>query len=117
MSITFDELQKYISQQSGIPINLITSSTRFVEDLGITGDDGYELIESVSNKYHVDLNNIEWSNSFGCEGCGPDIVNFFTSKVLSLFKKNSDKQSSISLQPPHTVGELLMVINDMKKIM
>ncbi|GAB3722551.1 hypothetical protein [Spirosoma lituiforme] len=58
--ITFEHFTNFIRQHTGVSRKkLITPSTQFENDLGITGDDGIELLEAVEKHYGVDLGNNE----------------------------------------------------------
>ena len=60
MSIDIDELRSIISEETGNPLNKIKPDSKLVSELGIDGDDGYELMELLANKYNVDLSNIDF---------------------------------------------------------
>jgi len=57
---TFDEFAEFIRQFSGISSKrIIRAETQFEKDLGITGDDGVELLEAVENQFGVCLTDSE----------------------------------------------------------
>ncbi|AKD54751.1 hypothetical protein [Spirosoma radiotolerans] len=52
--ITFEHFTDFIRQHAGVSSKrLITPSTQFEKDLGITGDDGIEFLEAIERHYGV----------------------------------------------------------------
>lgn len=52
--ITFEHFIDFIRQYAGISSKrLITPTTQFEKDLGITGDDGVELLEAVEKHFGI----------------------------------------------------------------
>jgi hypothetical protein len=45
----------------------ITSSSDFVTELGIDGDDAEELIEAINSKYPLPINKMNWQRHFHSE--------------------------------------------------
>ena len=66
----FDRVRGLVSGQSGVPEAEITLETRLVEDLGIDGDDGDELLQAFAHEFGVDMSNMDPLNYFGDEGTG-----------------------------------------------
>lgn len=60
MPVDINDLRHIISEATGISFDKIRSDSKLVSELGIGGDDGYELMELLSNKYNVDLSNINF---------------------------------------------------------
>lgn len=54
--IPFDSVASFIREWARIPAKrAITDQTRFEEDLGITGDDGAELLDAAAQHFEVEL--------------------------------------------------------------
>jgi hypothetical protein len=53
-------------------------------DLGITGDDGVDLMNSFSDEFEVDLSEFDISKYFSPEGCNPFAIFFHREKILPL---------------------------------
>jgi hypothetical protein len=53
---SFDQFSAFVREFSQIPRKTaITTSTRFEKDLGITGDDGTDLLEATEKRFGVEL--------------------------------------------------------------
>jgi acyl carrier protein len=66
----FDRVRGLVIGQSGVPTAEITLETRLVEDLGMDGDDGHELLETFANEFGVDMSRMASLNYFSDEGAG-----------------------------------------------
>ena len=75
MSIELDELCEFICEHQGILPEKVTQDSRIVEDLGIAGEDGYELINDLMVQYDLDFSKFDFSIYFGSEGINP--LDFF----------------------------------------
>jgi len=60
----FDRVRALVSGHAGVPESEITLETRLVEDLGIDGDTGYELIEGFVDEFGVDMSRMALFNYF-----------------------------------------------------
>ncbi|MFD2936952.1 acyl carrier protein [Spirosoma flavum] len=57
---TFEQLADFVRQATGCSRNKIISPlTQFENDLGVTGDDGVELLEAVEKHFGIPLTNAE----------------------------------------------------------
>jgi acyl carrier protein len=54
-SPSFDEIAEVISELTGVDKSRITPASRLEHDLGVTGDDGVQLLETLAKKYRVDF--------------------------------------------------------------
>ena len=63
----FDKLVSFIRNKAGEHEMPITRETLIEDDLGITGDDAYELIIELSKMYHIDMKDFEFSKYFNDE--------------------------------------------------
>jgi len=55
----FDRVWGLVSGHSGTPESEITLESRLVEDLGIDGDDGCELLEGFADEFGVDMSGMD----------------------------------------------------------
>jgi hypothetical protein len=56
MSLTFDDVADFVRACARVPVKRpITPETQFERDLGITGDDGSELLEAAEKRFAVNL--------------------------------------------------------------
>ena len=78
------EIIKIISKESGVPIERLNGATLLEEDLGVTGDDAWEVIEALEVKYHLDLKEFEFLKHFGPE------VGWATSKEYGYYPVSID---------------------------
>jgi len=62
-----DEIQKILSDDYGISRKQLSGTALIEEDLGITGDDAWELMEHLEEKYKIDLSEFEFSLHFSPE--------------------------------------------------
>jgi len=87
-SDTDDDIAKQVKQLLWDVCRLrpekIRLSSRLEEDLGITGLDAVELLETFSQKFDVDLSGFEFYKHFGPEFLGPEFLFMPYSKSLEL---------------------------------
>jgi len=60
----FERVRELVSRQCGVAEAEITPETRLVEDLGIDGDDGTELLEAFADEFGVDMSGMAPLNYF-----------------------------------------------------
>lgn len=130
VTLSFEEFAKFIGEWAGIPTGKqIAPDTLFEDDLGITGDDGCELLEETERRFGVCLSSPEhgYRQTFGLgpneflfhsEGFGSgwsDIVTLFSNhpqmirrfSVIELFnavKNAPEKQGSRTPTSPSVLG-------------
>lgn len=63
----FAELVSFIRDKSGEHNMPITRQTLIEEDLGVTGEDAYELIVELSKKYQIDVTGFHFTKYFNDE--------------------------------------------------
>jgi hypothetical protein len=90
--LTFDEFAEWLGEYWHVPIRkAITPETQFERDLGLTGDDGDELLKATEKRFDVRLGNEETGVRetfnlqpneylFNSEGWGPS-----RAEIISLF--------------------------------
>ncbi|VAW70772.1 hypothetical protein MNBD_GAMMA09-1171 [hydrothermal vent metagenome] len=61
------EVINIVSEQSGTPIEKLNGATLIEEDLGLTGDDAWEVIEELEKKYNIDFTEFDFLKHFGPE--------------------------------------------------
>ena len=67
IEILFTELVSFIRKQSGEDKMPITRETSIEDDLGITGDDAYDLIIAFGKKYNIDVSGFIFTKYFNDE--------------------------------------------------
>lgn len=108
--IGLDEIVLVIRAYSGIPERTpILAESKLEDDLGITGDDGCELLEELERKFNISFsdNNSSWRKAFNLaedeflfHSEGVDLWRW----IAGLFGKDAEKVK------PFTVGELHQVV-------
>ena len=68
MDATFEAVRHFVAEQSGNRVERLARETRLLHDLGIDGDDAFELFLAFGERFHVDLSPMEWPAYFGHEG-------------------------------------------------
>ncbi len=63
----FDRVRGLVSGQTGVPVHEITLETRLLEDLGMDGDDGAELLAAFGDEFGVDIRGLAPLNYFNDE--------------------------------------------------
>ena len=76
----FAELVSFIRDMFGEHEMPITRDTLIEDDLGITGDEAYNLLVEIKKRYHVDIKEFEFAKYFNDE---PSM--FDTSKAVKPF--------------------------------
>ena len=103
---SFEELVETIREQCGLrPNKRVEPDTQFDRDLGVTGDDGKELLEAVEGRFGIKLTR----ESFGLEPneylFGPEASLPDFSELLSIFGNRPTKTLRT-----FAVGELFDVV-------
>ena len=66
----FDTVRQIIANHAGVDPEKITLETDLVEDLGITGDDGDDVLNALDKAFKIDWTGFDTGLVFGNEGCG-----------------------------------------------
>jgi hypothetical protein len=108
---SFERFCEMIREKSGFSQSkLITPDTQFERDLGITGDDGSELLETIERNYHIQFTRESFglaANEYLFHGEGFDL---FGTLIRTLRRKPEPEFRSF------TVGELsTALLNELKK--
>ena len=95
-----EEVIKIVAEKSGKPASSISESSTLLGDLGLDGDDAWEVIERCHDKYNVDFSSFYFSKHFRNEPCFKGIVYFY--------RKIKYKDEHIaSKKEPVTVSQLI----------
>lgn len=68
-----DRLLDFVATELRVERSRLVPSTRLQHDLGVDGDDGYELLVAFSKAFSVELKNIDFGRYFGPEA-GPNPI-------------------------------------------
>ena len=109
---SFDQLAEFVRDCAGLRTDKrIVEDTQFERDLGITGDDGADLLEAVERKFHVAFTEDSFCLGvneylFGAEGIVPS-----RDELISIFGLGPEPTVR-----SFTVGELYeAVLSELKK--
>ena len=84
-----DEIIKFVQTELWDIRKGIDLETRLLEDIGIDGDDADEFFQKYSEKFKVDLSEMNWDKHFGSEGLN----------LLGIFNKSFwEKAESIRIK-------------------
>ena len=67
-------LVTFLSEELSVPSSRISATTRLLQDLGVDGDDGVELIQSYGLRFGVDLFGFEPARHFSPEAGGNPVI-------------------------------------------
>ena len=82
---------EFISEFTGVSSDKISLDTLVNDELGVDGDDGADLLLEFSEKFDVDISNIEYVY-FGSEGVNPFTILFHAIKAfVDGFNGKADK--------------------------
>lgn len=104
------EIRSMIAEFAGRKIDEILDSSLLEEDLGITGDDSSYIICKIVNKYHIDVQNVNWNYYFDGEGVIPlfNIKGFFWQSIRALVRTNRSKDRDESIKKiPVSIYDLI----------
>jgi hypothetical protein len=87
------EVHEFFSEFTAITPSKITAMSRIVEDLGIVGDDGDEMMNQFAERFNVNISGFTKWDQFGSEG-GPDPVSLIHA-VIDLLRNSKRKSSGI----------------------
>lgn len=105
-----DKLIALIRNKSGEPTMTINEHTRLASDLGLQGDDAFELLEEYGKEFEVDISRFYADNYFFGEG---DL--FYQTIYDLLYRLVTFKKRKYPLKEL-TVGELMNGITEKKLI-
>jgi acyl carrier protein len=55
MHVSFEQIAEFLAEHQGIDPSRIAPGVRLEADLGITGDDGHELLVALMSRFHVEI--------------------------------------------------------------
>jgi hypothetical protein len=67
----WEKVRDFVSNETGIAKEKLSSESRIEQDLYITGDDARELLESFVDTFKVNYDGFELGDFFGTEGFDP----------------------------------------------
>jgi len=79
--ITFEDIKEFVDDEVGNPGDVFTENTLIEDDLGITGEDAWDLIKKFAVKFGVDISQFKPEKYFYPE---PSLLASFTKKVEPL---------------------------------
>ena len=88
----------------------LNPDTLLADDLGIAGDDGYELLEAFCEEFEIQNTcEIEPYEYFGGEGWDPRIFLFFYDMFLFLYNSifDKEKRNDSDFEPPLSLRDLV----------
>lgn len=62
------QVLEFVAQECGVSKQNITADTRLVEDLGIVGDDAFELFEAYAKQFSIEPGSFIFEDYFPTEG-------------------------------------------------
>jgi hypothetical protein len=65
--VLVDDLRGLLSHYTGLPIGDIREDSELYQDLGIAGDDGYDLFVMLRDRYNADFSSLDLDAYFGDE--------------------------------------------------
>ena len=94
----YARIKTLVVEQTGLATEEeLTPETHLADDLGIAGDDGYELLEAFCEEFDIqNLEEVEPSEYFGTEG-GPNPFEIYVFLYDLIFKKEKLKDSETPL--------------------
>lgn len=106
---TITAVRYFLSKEIGVDEVEIAGNTDLVNDLGVWGDDFFELIEDFSREFQVDISSFRWYFHSGEEGLniGSGIFRPPNERVeripvtLEVLAEAAEKQRWIVEYPPH----------------
>ena len=72
---------KMISEESGIPYTTISYDSSLLGDLGIDGDDAWELFERAEREFNLDLSAFHFQKHFRDEPCYKGLLYYIRKMV------------------------------------
>lgn len=104
----FEHFKSFIEKE--LRVKCIEKSTTIQFDLGVEGDDAYDLLEEIDKTYEVDWEGFRFEDHFHSEAWF--VLNLFS--FLLLFTKAGRKKLSQSEKRPLTVVELFSRVKCLK---
>ena len=93
-----ESVLEFVAEFTGAELKQLTSTSTLLGDLGVDGDDGYELIQNFGEKFKVDLSSFEGNRHFGPEaGCFPPL--FLWQLVRMAFRTHETPEEQAGLDP------------------
>ena len=82
----FTRVAATVQKLTGLPPEHIDLKSRVAEDLGLWGDDGWDLIERLDEEFQVDWEGFDGGIHYGWEGFGPPLLPWHVSRSPFVFE-------------------------------
>lgn len=87
----FARVKAFVAKQVCVSAEKLNPDTLLADDLGIAGDDGYELLEAFCEEFEIqNMSEIDHTEYFGTEGCDLLIIPYYL--VLDLYYLVFDRE-------------------------
>jgi len=68
---TIEKVRRLVAGKMALPIAKVQPASCLFRDLGVDGDDAYEILETYAEQLHVSMEGFNFLDYFGCEGVNP----------------------------------------------
>mgnify|MGYP001029933918 CR=1 FL=1 len=87
-SITIERaVREFVATARSMPLDNISLNQSLFHDLGIDGDDAFDLIKKFSVRFNVSLDDFNFQKYFGCEAASGPIA-----LLVELFTKENSRK-------------------------
>jgi acyl carrier protein len=104
---------EFVAGRLGLRHDRVNVDTTLFGDLGVDGDDAVDFFQGFSEKFRVDLSQIDLSRYFSGEGCWPwqaPLLLFHALTELFTFKKSRKTPEERAGVTPITIGNLVAAV-------
>ena len=99
-------VREFLSDHVGVGLERIRCSTTLLGDLGVDGDDGYDLLSDFAEQFAVDMTAFEFDRHFAPEGLPPWFPFYW---LILLFRRGTPEQRA--RLEPISVADLVDAAN------
>jgi len=78
----FDSVTQFVADKAGVRRDRITAGSRLREDLGVDGDDAYDLLIAFADRFNVRDEGLMLTDHFGPEAAWNPVAFLFQRKKL-----------------------------------
>ncbi len=71
MELLAESVATFVAESLAVPVGRLRAETRLEEDLGVTGDDAAGFLKAFSERFGVEMSEMDLRRHFGPEGCNP----------------------------------------------
>ena len=96
----YARVKAFVAEQWLMSEEELTPDTLLADDLGIAGDDGYELLEAFCEEFEIqNRNEIDHTEYFGTEGCNPlEMYVLLYDLVFNREKRKGSDETALTLR-------------------